>query len=96
MTELYTTTDEVRVAEIAARYDIRFIVFGVAEQRLVAERAAEEAEAAGSDEIPDLPVVATDGATILAAACVQVVFREGTTFVVQVDTNCVRATPPRG
>jgi YYY domain-containing protein len=34
MTELYSTTDPLRVAEVLARYEIRYVVFGTVEQGL--------------------------------------------------------------
>lgn len=68
MKELYTTTDTDRIAELLARYRIRYLTFGLVEQRLS----------------PD-----PTGAVLLAAPCVDEVFRSADLFIAEVDRQCV-------
>ena len=68
MKETYTTADPSRVAELLARYRIRYITFGLVEQRLS----------------PD-----PTGAVLLAAPCVNEVFRASDLFIAEVDRQCV-------
>jgi len=72
LAELYTSTDPARVLALVAQYRLRYVVFGVVEQRNLA---------------PDAP--AAGGGTLLATPCLDEVFRDGATFVLQVDLDCV-------
>ncbi len=51
MTELYTTTDPVRVAELLARYRIRYVAFGTVEQQLAQGTGATLLDAPCVDEV---------------------------------------------
>ena len=80
MRELYLSEDPGRVAELLRRYDVRVIVFGVSERRLVADQLVAEAVRRGE--------------VLLAAPCVEEAFRSGDSFIATVDQACLSTGLP--